>query len=255
MKFILHDLSKNFRDIGGLLTYDGKRVKYGLLFRSALISKLSDEEINIINSLSINTIIDLRQPSSLLKKKDYPIRGAKIINIPLHESDNLIQFPKRIIDQAKNNDHGIAMEERTYRSIFYDNYSINQLRMIFDLIQNTDEPLLIHCALGKDRTGIVFFLLEHALGVREEEIINDYLLSNISTYCRISNKIQENINDYECDYQLIESSFELYLAKERYYKTSIDAIVERFGSISYFLSDILNVDLEKLKQKYLDCED
>lgn len=252
MRFVLNNLAKNFRNIGGLTSYDGKKIKTGLLFRSALITDPSAEEQKIINSLGIKTIIDLRQPSSLLKKKYFPIEGAEITNMPFHECDNTKPFPKKLIEQAKINDHGLSMEERTYKSIFLNDYSITQFKNIFGIIQSAKNPLLIHCALGKDRTGIVFFLLEHALGIKEDEIINDYLLSNISTYCKISKKIEENIDDFDCNYDLMESSFEIYLAKKGYYDASINTILEKYGTIEFFLTHILDVDVELLRKKYLE---
>lgn len=132
----------NVRDVGGWMTSSGKRTKQGLLYRSARLDDITDEGAEELTRLGIKTEADLREDGSDPGVLSY-------VNIPMKTGGGYLV----------NN--------------------IPALPEFFELI--TDEtrlPVIYHCSIGTDRTGMVSFLINALLGVSEEDLYRDYLFSN-----------------------------------------------------------------------------
>ena len=73
----------NFRDIGGYLSQDGKRIKKGLYFRAGRQDRMSDKDLLKLSDLNISTQIDLRRPDEILQQGKGPLEemGADYVNI------------------------------------------------------------------------------------------------------------------------------------------------------------------------------
>lgn len=152
----------NVRDLGGRVTESGNRTKQGLIFRCGRLNESSAEtpviEITetgkntMLNELGIKTEIDVR------KNSDGEI-GA-ITSSPLGESVNYFNCP-------------MEWEGNT----FVDNKE--ELLSVFEILSKEESyPLIFHCNIGTDRTGMIAFLVNALLGVPEEELFKDYVFSN-----------------------------------------------------------------------------
>ena len=146
----------NFRDIGGTRTYlvENGIINQGLYFRSEEIDGIkSDGKKVMANDLGIKIEIDLRD-DEYDNRKPPEIDGVKYHWIPIiSESEELSKF-----DDFK---------EEYYK--------------IYDLISNADKkPVVLHCASGVDRTGILTFSLLTLLGCEKDDIYRDYLFSNFA---------------------------------------------------------------------------
>ena len=145
-RFIKTDGVSNFRDIGGWQTADGSRIRQGLVYRSAQLEGVTDEDIALITeALGIKTDLDLRGQSTTS-----PL-GAKVNAIPVS-----IQW---------------------YSGIFPKEHNEAVRAAICEFANEANYPMVYHCAIGRDRTGTVTILILGLLGVDEETIIRDYLLS------------------------------------------------------------------------------
>lgn len=151
----------NCRDLGGWATLDGKHVKQGLIYRSGRFNKNKSQEITItqngisaaISQLNVKTEVDLRTVS------DNENGGLTVS--PLGESVQYISLP---------------ME---YDNILDDEKNLEMLRQFFALIANeSNYPVIFHCSIGTDRTGMVAFMINAFLGVAKEDLYRDYLFSN-----------------------------------------------------------------------------
>ncbi len=82
----------NFRDIGGYLNQDGKRVKKGLYFRTGRQDRMSDQDLSVLSNLKISTQIDLRKPDEVLDQGKGPLEamGANYVNMPLSLKEGAI---------------------------------------------------------------------------------------------------------------------------------------------------------------------
>lgn len=144
----------NARDLGGAVTKDGKTIKYGVLFRSANGDAITDRGKAAVKKLGIKTDLDLR--------------GAVAEKSPFGDDVKLI-----IINGAYyfGNDTGIQGSEE-YRNAFRDELKA---------CANPDNyPMLFHCAIGRDRTGTLSFILQALCGVEKDDLIREYELSYLA---------------------------------------------------------------------------
>jgi protein-tyrosine phosphatase len=176
------DLSgaRNFRDLGGYPTTDGHRIKKGLLYRSDNLSELSDEDLEALSKLNLKRIYDLRNEDEQLADPDMLPAGHSIelVAVPfafaaLDEST----MRKRILGGKLNKGDTEKLMIESYRT-----YAMDYRKQIAQIVRGLAEPdglpALIHCVHGKDRTGLAVSAVLEILGVDEDIIMQDYLLSN-----------------------------------------------------------------------------
>lgn len=173
------DNIQNFRDLGGYQGEDGKRVKWGKIFRSGDFADATDKDLEVLKNLHIKTIIDLRESDEY---ENYPdqFKAPNMIHIPINVG-NRAYIRDKIIDGSFLRGDAIIYTQDMYKSIV-ENHS-EQLNAIFDLLCNPDNyPIVFHGHLGKDKTGLVSALLLNSLGVSDEDVRDDYLMSNSYIY-------------------------------------------------------------------------
>ena len=227
----------NFRDVGGYPTTDGRFVKWGMVFRTDDMQHLTQADLDYLTSLDVRTVVDFRSEEEVAAGADkLPSTTSNHILLPVIPG-NLSAFDALQLDSASI----YNMMESLYISLCTEDKIINQYRQFFALLQNeTKIPLSFHCSAGKDRTGMGAALFLYSLGVCEDVIIQDYLLSN--KY--LENKYTD----------LIAQRPEMKLmvtVKPEYLKTALKRIMTDHGSIEKYLEKTLNVDLEKMRRIYL----
>ena len=164
----------NFRDIGGYLNQDRKRVKKGLYFRAGRQDRMSDEDLSQLSDLKISTQIDLRRPDEVLEQGKGPLEsmGANYINIAV--------IPEGGSDQLSRLVGDTAISGRRY--LGYLEFGPTSWLRLFGILSDEDNlPVVLHCTAGKDRTGVSTAFLLSVLGVSRDVIEADYLLTNLDT--------------------------------------------------------------------------
>ncbi|BFH11587.1 hypothetical protein J6TS7_22560 [Paenibacillus dendritiformis] len=165
----------NFRDMGGYEAADGRKVKYGILFRSAELTGMTEQDLSLLQSLGIRTIFDYRDDGEAALKPDPVIPGINNIRVPAMRQE----VPADMRELIRGNFFKKLTAESfaaMYVQMAIDNPSFQRL---MSMIMNPDNlGILHHCAAGRDRTGIGAAFILLALGVPRETIIEDYLLSN-----------------------------------------------------------------------------
>lgn len=156
----------NFRDLGGLTTRDGKRLRTGRLYRSDTLQALTTSDVaHLREVIGLRGVVDLRLTDEVsaegrgLLSEVAEIRYA---NIPL----------------AMAATEGIPPEE-VMRKLYLGCLSIEAslVTAIERLSEMAEEPVVFHCAAGKDRTGVLAAVLLRLLGVIDEHIVADYTKS------------------------------------------------------------------------------
>lgn len=156
---------RNLRDLGGL-----GAVRPGLCYRSAGLGLLTAEGARELAKLGLRTVIDLRDPLELVQHPDRTHDlEVDLANFPLLPQD------------GPEDPHGLPLD-RVYPLII-DTQGPALVAVLRRLLEPEALPALLHCAIGRDRTGIVTALLLDLLGVPEEQIIADYMLSNEGWTC------------------------------------------------------------------------
>ena len=162
----------NFRDIGGYLNNDGKKVKKGLYFRAGRQDRMSDMDLSKLSDLKISTQIDLRKPDEVLDQGRGPLEamGAKYINIAVIPEGGSDQLSRLV------GDTGISGK----RYLGYLEFGpTSWLRLFGILADKANLPVVLHCTAGKDRTGVSTAFLLSILGVSRDVIEEDYLITNL----------------------------------------------------------------------------
>jgi protein-tyrosine phosphatase len=155
----------NFRDVGGYVGAGGKRVRWGMIYRSGGQPLLSDADVAQIRALGITQLVDLRS------SEERVIAPSKITGVPTTAvgysmGDLMGRSPSAAAmrngsDAYRNMPHLLAA----------------QLRVIFHDLLSGDAPLAYNCSAGQDRTGFTTALILTALGVSRDDIVADYHLS------------------------------------------------------------------------------
>ena len=168
--------ARNFRDIGGYATSDGRRVRRGLLFRSDALAQLTESDYQALARLNIETVCDFRQDWEKERAPTrWPGRNApELLSLP-----NPAQAGPSYLELLANSATAADMAAYMLRGYetnvaeYAPSYAATLRRIV-----NSDRPVLYHCTAGKDRTGLFTALLLSFLGVPRSTVFEDYLLSN-----------------------------------------------------------------------------
>ena len=238
----------NFRDIGGYKTKDGKEVKWGKIFRSAEINRLTTSDLEKLASLKIHYVLDFRGPAEVAAGADKIPNTSIRISLPAGSEE--VGDKSKMFKSMSTATVGDSIMLPFYSNI--DAFPKRYKPMFEALLNNSnDSALVYHCTAGKDRTGIATALILYALGVDEQTIKNDYLATNYyrqSDNVRMRKMLMDN-------YHLKEAVVDDVLGvKEIYLKATFDAIQNKYGSVDKFLQSEMGLNksnLKKLRQKFL----
>jgi len=167
----------NFRDFGGYPTAYGRRLKRGRLLRSASHGRATDADLQALADLSIAVVVDLRRKTERERdpsRRHPEFSGAVIVN----DDDG----PDTWHEHIRRSDLSAASFRAYlidyYRAAPFEARHIDLFRRYFAALERAEGPVLIHCAAGKDRTGLLAALTHHLAGVHPDDILVDYLKTN-----------------------------------------------------------------------------
>lgn len=243
----------NFRDLGGYKTNLGHCLKYGMIYRSDHLGNLCKKDWPNLDHLKIKNIIDLRTS----QERQY--RPNKLIDpylINTHRIElstmttNLSEFKTRVL---KGNLGMVDFHEELLR--IYGRFVLQyeeQMSQLFSILLHADNyPLLIHCSSGKDRTGIVSALILAAVGVDQEQVEQDYLLSNeyMRAYTRKTLFYIRLFSLFRAQIHLLRPLLE---CRPSYLQEVFKSIQNNFGELdNYFKALGLNADKRKRLESIL----
>ncbi|MBW8268364.1 tyrosine-protein phosphatase [Caldovatus aquaticus] len=165
----------NLRDLGGYRAADGRRVRFGRVFRSASLARLSEADLDALRVLGIRTVCDLRgvRESAAAPSRLPPRDPPEVHPLPIEPTVGASLADLLARGRATGEDV-LGLLRRAYEA--YATEHLHRYRALFALLLEAPRlPLLFHCSAGKDRTGFGAALLLLALGVPRETAIEDYL--------------------------------------------------------------------------------
>ncbi len=249
----------NTRDLGGMQTKDGKKIKQYMLIRSARLNKLKDMDWFTEN---VGLVVDFRSSREVSEGPDPDISGVENLHLPIFEA----QASGVTRDKKSNEgimavlDPKISMErmESLYLRFVTDEFSLSQYRRFICLLFEPREKAIVwHCTAGKDRTGIGALFIQELLGIGRDDIMADYLATNAF----LSDETQEHLDARAAKLgrpleQSEERAMRYFLEAFEKYPLGLYARVdELYGSFDGFIRDGLKIsdcEREALRQMYLE---
>jgi protein-tyrosine phosphatase len=167
----------NFRDLGGYRTHAGRTVAWRRLFRSAALHKVNDRELTRLKQeISPRAVIDLRSPRDpdkdpqVIRLKEM---GARYHPIPF----STWPWPSLSKDEAKADPNATNMGEIYLYRIREKPFGKRLVDALEIIAERDNHPLIFHCSAGKDRTGVLAAMVLAAIGIVDEDVVEDYTLS------------------------------------------------------------------------------
>lgn len=241
----------NVRDLGGYPGQNGKRVRWGRVFRSAHLSHLTQTDLNLIEQLGLKLICDLRSTPEVNEYPNILPGGIPARRISVL-SDHAKAFSPRIILLNFRRLDMLMIRSYTRTMLMGKAKAFGHvIRLIAD---PAHQPILFHCTAGKDRTGITSALILSVLGVPDETIIADYSLTNLS-YDPIYQMINENAGRLRALNLTVDDLQPLLTADPAYMRSALSYLCEHFGSVEAYLTGPAGLEpsaIALLRQSLLD---
>lgn len=256
----------NCREMGGLLTKDGRRIKKGLLIRGGMLYGASEHDLDYFRK-NVSMIIDFRTDQEYEEKPDVAIEGIAHYRYPTlreqaigitREKGATAQCLKEVMDGLMKDPEG-AMEHMVsmYIDMVTDEWALTGYGIFLNHLLREEENLKAtfwHCTMGKDRAGIAALILLEALGVDRETVIEDYLMTNECAQSKLAQAVTgtDQVADDPVGVRVKEI---LLLAQREFVERLYQKVDEVYGSFDGFLENGLHFDSEKrsaLKARYLE---
>lgn len=245
---------RNFRDFGGYATPTGE-IRKGVLFRSGHYNEATEDDLDYLNGLDVKFHVDLRRPDERDRQPNvWP--AAHVVQIatdggreevPAHVA--ALQGDDVTVDSIE------GYMTAYYRSAPFKDHHIELFRSWFDGITENDGASVVHCAAGKDRTGIICALTHLALGVSEDDVFEDYLLTNHAVNIeKFLPEARDRFNEmlgknHEADV------YRPFMGVRRVYlENAFEVMSDAHGSPLGYAREVLGVDEQKidtLKRRYI----
>lgn len=244
----------NLRDFGGYDTVEGRRVRRGRLLRSGTLTHLSEAAQRELVDQGLRLVCDFRrQDEKALEPTPFTGERPQILEIPI-DPGSALAWRQRLDNRELSLQERIDFMVSINRELARD-HAEDYARMFSALLDLEDGAFLVHCSAGKDRTGFGCALILHALGVPEDTVLMDYLLTNYAI-------------DYE-GYVLPlarrryeveplpdrESIMALAGVRPEYLRSAYQAIHDEFESVEHYIEDAIGLDaaaIDHLRQHFLE---
>lgn len=260
----------NARQLGGYVGEGGRKVKDSVLLRSASLAKATEEDIaRLKNTYHLAELIDFRMTSETEAAPDPEIEGVKYLHLRIMDEEAIAKKqaeldPKDLegLDMSDKFDTlKLAMKlgivgEQMYIDYLSGEQGIESYAKLFEelLALPEDHALLFHCAQGKDRTGLAAMLILSALGVDEQTIIDDYMLTNEFNAELIESERQTLTERGYVGEELHTMMIALDQVDQTLMTNALDWMKEQYGSVTGYITQELGISdeqIETLQEKYL----
>jgi protein tyrosine/serine phosphatase len=235
---------ENFRDFGGYATACGRGLKSGRLYRSGHHARASEADVARLKALGIGVVVDLRRPNER-ERDPSPHRerlGAEVI-VSDAEQEHTVEW----LEFLKDSDLSIAAFRRYmldyYRAAPTDPRYADLYARYFRALAAAEGPVLVHCAAGKDRTGVICALTQHLAGVHADDIMADYLLTNDPARIAARTEVVGELIFEATGRRPTDAAVAYAIGVDaEFLDESFAAMRDRFGSVDGYLEGALGLD-------------
>lgn len=253
----------NFRDLGGIVTSDGRKIKEKRIIRSDLLSRLTPNDMAYLKEhYDINLVYDFRRREEHERTPDPIFEGARQIVSPVQDEDHLpAPFPHENVPGGGPAFQGLqdfmymycqsgtALDNMRglYKRFATDAFALRSYAAFLDdLLHNEKGCAVYHCLDGKDRTGAATVYILMALGVKREDITEDYMFSRVNVACKIKERYDHYAYLEQEHPDLLYEICQVGNVDERWLEVIYEAIDEEGGELA-FLEKKLNFGKEKIE--------
>lgn len=233
----------NFRDFGGYAA-GPRRLKSGLLYRSAHHARASDADLAALADLGLSVIVDLRRPN---EREREPSRRWAGFAATVVEND----LGQEVEDEWHTFLRRSDLSEASFRDYLTTYYRhaptvprhVELFSRYFRTLARTEGPVLVHCAAGKDRTGVICALTHHLAGVHDDDIVADYLLTNDPERMAARAPMVAEMVRETTGRAPTEAAVMVAMGVDAAYLTqAFSAMRDEFGSVDGYLETALGLD-------------
>ena len=234
----------NFRDYGGYHTRPGGTVQRGLLFRSGHHARATDEDLKEMAALGVAVVVDLRRRTERVREVSRRPPGFKADLIENDIGDVGTAPHLAFIEKTElTTDTVAAFMIEEYRRIPFEPRHLDLFRRYFRAAAEGQGAILIHCAAGKDRTGLLAALTHRVLGVSDEDIMADYIETNSAARIeRRAPESQENLHRLTGRRPSLEAVKAFLGVRPDYLLAAFEEIEAGAGGLDAYLERTLGVD-------------
>jgi protein-tyrosine phosphatase len=236
----------NFRDIGGYAGAGGT-VRWGRVYRTGVLSYLTSDDHRMLADCSVASICDLRRSEERAREPTrWPDAAVQLLEFP-----DTAQVPtiRGFAAHHPPTPHGMrAAMLDLYRAL--PAWMAPRLKGMFECIAAGRTPLIVHCAAGKDRTGVAIAVLLHMLGVATDTIVEDYVLTNTAgnfeQFIRGRVDSQLGLADHHHPLLAMDPDIRqvLFGAEPEYLQAAFNHIDAELGGMQAYLRTLVRVDTE-----------
>lgn len=253
---------RNFRELGGYETADGKSIKWGKLYRSGVMNGLTEADYNYLSSLDIKVICDFRTAEERSREPTEWQAGEVNYKFwPDPEGDFSTGFAAVFRDPELTPEKVKTAFGKSYFGMAHQ--QAPAYAFMFDQLAAGNAPLAFNCSAGKDRTGVGAALLLTVLGVPRDMIVHDYQLSDdyVDYMAVFANedarkKAEEENSSYSFFFKLPKEIIEPIMATyPEYIETFFSDIEAEYGDVMTFLKEkveLTDEEIAAIRSQYLE---
>lgn len=236
----------NFRDIGGYRTEQGGTVRWGKVFRAGMLTYFTDDDHRSLSPLGVRAICDLRRAE---ERDREPTRWPSAPTLLSWDDGTDTPTLSRLAAQRPATGAGMfdAMVD-LYRVL--PAWMGGRIRGMFECVAQGNLPMVVHCAAGKDRTGVAIGVLLRAIGVSPQTAIEDYLLTNeagnFEEFIRTRHNSELGLTDVHRPLLSMppEVRAVLFSARPEFLEAAFEQIDRELGGLDAYLERTVNVTSE-----------
>lgn len=247
----------NFRDMGGRKSQNGGVVRYKRLLRSGELVGLTDQDKAELTGYNLKHIVDLRSEYETQIAPDTEINGAEYHNILLHKSRDRPSVSPEEKEFRKLKEESLVIDFMTnvYVNLITGSVALDGFSRFVKIVNdNKSGSVLFHCFAGKDRTGVAAAILYTLLGVSEDDILSEYMMTNalrkerndeIISKERQSGKTEEHLAALRVSYEV----------REVYLNKIFEIAKEKSGSFLEYIKQHMGINdnlINQLRENYLE---
>lgn len=256
----------NTRDLGGMETSDGRKIKPRSLIRSGELFNLTEnDKQTLTDRYKLKKVVDFRtgaerseKPDPILDNVQYiwaPIMSEEAMGITHDEESERDVIAELFRYLQENQITLVDYMAGIYKILLSTDQAQREYSRFFrELLSNESGSVLWHCSAGKDRVGVGTALLLTALGIPKDVIIEDYLMTNTFTNTEYENAVKF-LKSQNADEAVINGIEGVFKVRESYITASLSYVEENYGSVDEYINKALGItqnEISDLRNMYLE---